>query len=47
MLQPQAISDPDQFNGAFATMRAERAQAVVVVVDPLTVLIEAKSLSLR
>jgi putative ABC transport system substrate-binding protein len=37
MLQPQAISDPDQFNGAFATMRAERAQAVVVVVDPLTV----------
>jgi putative tryptophan/tyrosine transport system substrate-binding protein len=37
MLQPQAVSDPDQFNGAFATIGAERAQAVVVVIDPLTV----------
>ena len=37
MLQPQAVSDPDQFNGAFATIVAERAQALIVVVDPLTV----------
>jgi putative ABC transport system substrate-binding protein len=37
LIQPQAITDPDQFKGAFATMVAERAQALVVVVDPLTV----------
>jgi putative tryptophan/tyrosine transport system substrate-binding protein len=37
MLQLQAVSDPDQFNDAFATIVAERAQALVVVVDPLTV----------
>jgi putative ABC transport system substrate-binding protein len=37
MVQPQAVSDPDQFNGAFATIVAARAQALVVVVDPLTV----------
>jgi putative ABC transport system substrate-binding protein len=37
MLQPQAVSDPDQFNGAFATIVAERAQALIMVVDPLTV----------
>ena len=37
MLQPQAVSDPDQFDGAFATMAVARAQALVVVVDPLTV----------
>ena len=36
-LHLQAISDPDQFNGAFATMIAAHAQALVVVVDPLTV----------
>src|SRR5262249_2272671 len=36
-LQLQAVSDPDQFNGAFAAIVAERAQALVVVVDPLTV----------
>src|SRR6516225_4703654 len=36
-LQPHEVSDPDQFNGAFATMVAERAQALIVVVDPLTV----------
>jgi putative ABC transport system substrate-binding protein len=36
-LQPQAVSDPDQFDGAFATIVAERAQALIVVVDPLTV----------
>ena len=34
--QPQAVSDPDQFNGAFATIVAERAQALIVVVDPVT-----------
>src|SRR5262249_46200147 len=36
-LQLQAVSDSDQFNGAFAAIVAERAQALVVVVDPLTV----------
>ncbi len=36
-LHLQAISDPDQFNGAFSTMIAAHAQALVVVVDPLTV----------
>jgi putative ABC transport system substrate-binding protein len=35
-LQPQAVSDPDQFNGTFATIVAERAQALIVVVDPVT-----------
>jgi putative ABC transport system substrate-binding protein len=37
MLNLQAVSDPDQFDGAFATMVATRAQALIVVVDPLTV----------
>jgi putative ABC transport system substrate-binding protein len=37
MLKLQAISDRDQLNGAFATIVAERAQALVVVVDSLTV----------
>ncbi len=32
----QAVT-PDQFDGAFATMVAARAQALIVVVDPLTV----------
>jgi len=35
VLQPHGITDPDQFKGAFATMVADRAQALVVVVDPL------------
>ena len=35
-LQPQAVSEPDQFDGAFANMVAARAQALIVVVDPLT-----------
>jgi putative ABC transport system substrate-binding protein len=37
VLQPQAISDPDQFEGAFATIVAGSAQALVVLIDPLTV----------
>jgi putative tryptophan/tyrosine transport system substrate-binding protein len=37
MLHLQPVSDPDQFDDAFATMVAARAQALVVVVDPLTV----------
>jgi putative ABC transport system substrate-binding protein len=37
LLHLQAVSDPDQFDSAFATMVAARAQALVVVVDPLTV----------
>jgi putative ABC transport system substrate-binding protein len=35
-LQLQAVSDPDQFTGAFATIVAERAQALIAVVDPVT-----------
>jgi putative tryptophan/tyrosine transport system substrate-binding protein len=37
VLQFQAVNDPNQFERAFATMVAARAQALVVVVDPLTV----------
>jgi ABC-type uncharacterized transport system substrate-binding protein len=33
----QAVTNPDQFGDAFATMVAARAQALIVVVDPLTV----------
>jgi len=36
-LQSMEIRDPGGFENAFASMNAERAQAVVVVVDPLTV----------
>jgi putative ABC transport system substrate-binding protein len=36
-LQPQEVRDPGQLDGAFAAMVAERAQALVVVVDPLFV----------
>jgi putative ABC transport system substrate-binding protein len=36
-VQAQAVSDPDQFNSAFATIVAERAQALIVVVDSVTV----------
>jgi putative ABC transport system substrate-binding protein len=36
-LHLQSVSDPDQFDSAFATLVAARAQALVVVVDPLTV----------
>jgi putative ABC transport system substrate-binding protein len=37
MLHLERVSDPDQFDGAFAGMVAARAQALIVVVDPLTV----------
>jgi putative ABC transport system substrate-binding protein len=37
VLQLQAVNDPDQFEHAFTTIVAARAQALVVVVDPLTV----------
>jgi putative ABC transport system substrate-binding protein len=36
-LHPQTVSEPGQFDGAFASVVAARAQALVVVVDPLTV----------
>jgi putative tryptophan/tyrosine transport system substrate-binding protein len=36
-LQPQVVNDPDQFESAFAAMVAAQAQALVVVLDPLTV----------
>jgi putative ABC transport system substrate-binding protein len=42
VLQPQAISDPDQFEGAFATIVAGSAQALVVVIDPLTTTYRAR-----
>ena len=35
-LQPQLVNDPNQFESAFAAMVAAQAQALVVVVDPLT-----------
>jgi putative ABC transport system substrate-binding protein len=37
VLQLQPVNDPDQFERAFTTIVAARAQALVVVVDPLTV----------
>jgi putative tryptophan/tyrosine transport system substrate-binding protein len=37
VLQFQPVNDPAQFDRAFATIVAARAQALVVVVDPLTV----------
>jgi putative ABC transport system substrate-binding protein len=37
VLQLQPVNDPDQFEHAFTTIVAARAQALVVVVDPLTV----------
>jgi putative tryptophan/tyrosine transport system substrate-binding protein len=36
-LQPQEIREPGQLDSVFATMVAERADALIVVVDPLTV----------
>ncbi len=36
-LQPQLVNDPNQFESAFAAMVAAQAQALVVVVDPLTI----------
>jgi ABC-type uncharacterized transport system substrate-binding protein len=36
-LHLQAVSAPDQFEGAFASIVAAQAQALIVVVDPLTV----------
>jgi putative tryptophan/tyrosine transport system substrate-binding protein len=36
-LRPQDVQDPGQFDSAFAAMVAERAQGLIVVVDPLTV----------
>ena len=37
MLHIEAMSDPNQFEGAFAAMVAAGAQALIIVVDPLTV----------
>jgi putative ABC transport system substrate-binding protein len=36
-LQSVGLRDAGQFDSAFASMRTERAQALVVVIDPLTV----------
>jgi putative ABC transport system substrate-binding protein len=36
-LQPEEVRDPSQFDNAFASMSAKRAQALVVAIDPLTV----------
>ena len=45
-LHRQEVRSPDQFDSAFATMVAERAQAFVVVVDPLTVRYRARIVEL-
>jgi putative ABC transport system substrate-binding protein len=37
ILHFQTVTNPDQLDGAFATMVAARAQALIVVVDPLIV----------
>ena len=37
MLHIEAMSDPNQFEGAFAAMVAAGAQGLIIVVDPLTV----------
>jgi putative ABC transport system substrate-binding protein len=37
MLHPQGVRDPSQFASAFAAMATARAQALIVVPDPLTV----------
>jgi putative tryptophan/tyrosine transport system substrate-binding protein len=36
-LQPQGVQDPGQLEGAFAAMATARAQALIVLTDPLTV----------
>ena len=36
-LQPTGVQDPGGFDGAFASISTARAQALVVVIDPLTV----------
>src|SRR5262249_55154991 len=41
-LQSAEVRDPSEFDGAFASMSADRAQALVVVVDPLTVRYRAR-----
>jgi ABC-type uncharacterized transport system substrate-binding protein len=45
-LQPQAVSEPDQLEGAFSTMVAARAEGLVVVVDPLIVRYRARIVEL-
>jgi putative tryptophan/tyrosine transport system substrate-binding protein len=37
MLQPQGVQDPSQLESAFAAMATARAQALIVLTDPLTV----------
>jgi len=41
-VQSAEVQDPSGFDGAFASMKTERAQALVVVVDPLTVRYRAR-----
>jgi len=41
-LQSAEVRDPSGFDGAFASMSRERAQALVVVIDPLTVRYRAR-----
>jgi len=45
-LQIQDVRDPGQFEGAFSAMTAERTQALIVVVDPLTVRYRARIVEL-
>jgi len=45
-LQIQDVRDPSRFEGAFSAMAAERTQALIVVVDPLTVRYRARIVEL-
>src|SRR5262249_33554913 len=45
-LQPTEARAPDQFEGAFASMAADGAQALIVVIDPLTVRYRARIVEL-
>jgi len=45
-LQPAEAREPDQFERAFASMAADGAQALIVVIDPLTVRYRARIVEL-
>jgi ABC-type uncharacterized transport system substrate-binding protein len=46
ILQPHPVREPGQLDSAFAAMAAENSQALVVVVDPLTVRYRARIVEL-
>ena len=45
-LLPQSVDSPDQLDGAFKAMATARAQALIVLPDPLTVTYRAKIMQL-